>query len=210
MTIIFNIIINMQNIDNVMQRFVCDQVVLEKIISLSQCKTCGKIALTNYFFNGTCHKGSFCQQCSSQFMCCKNKEQLNTELHSYLRQVKVRCINYTKGCLDLLTYDRLQKHEEDCPNRPKKSAPPSLQVKADPFIPKFDIPEMNRPNPMMINMGMAKPFPSFESFARPEEPPKDNLTAKLSLLESKIKEIEGKVNGFDGITKQIEECTLFT
>jgi hypothetical protein len=121
-----------------------------------------------------------------------------------------------KGCLELLTFDKLQKHEDECPVKPKKTISPVLQVKAEPFIPKFEIPELNRSNVMMhnmnmsMNMNMVKPFPSFDPFPRQEEPSKESLISKINSLESKMKELEGKMNGMEGVVKQIDDCIYVT
>ena len=199
---IINIV--MSNSENVLQRFVCDPAIMDKINKMLECKQCKIISIKNVYFANSCHNGVFCLKCSESMPCCKGKETQYPELASLLRQVKVRCINYSKGCLELIPFDRLLRHEEDCQLRSKNPSSPSM-AKDESLKKKFDISDLP---------GIVKPQDSSQNnshiFSFSPFPTRDNeeSKSKMQLLEARVKDLEDIVKGESGIQKHLDDCKI--
>ena len=101
--------------ENSMLRVVANEETINRIRNLSTCSSCHMINFKNGHYNSSCHKGIYCKLCLSIAKCnCITMIPENKELANTLMLAKMKCVNYYKGCTELVPYDKIKEHELSC------------------------------------------------------------------------------------------------
>jgi hypothetical protein len=160
-------------VEKLVDRIIADQSIMAKIRPLATCVECKKEDFGCAALDSLCHKGIYCIKCLSLADCkCKDQNTKNEELMKILKTVQIKCVNFDRGCIDQLSYDKLAEHEVVC-NKKKEEGFFSKKLESKKKLSPFYLPPEtndNGPGSLQLfkfhsahkdNYGSQADYPSF-------------------------------------------------
>ena len=180
-------------------RIVANQATLDYLSNAICCNSCFKKNLDNQLYQCKLKKGIYCKECAHMVNCleCPLKViEHSPQYTALLNTIKIKCINFSNGCLTLFDYNSIVQHEIFCPfNKiqnqyaPQKSTKENLfkalHKTAEPFIPKVS--------------------PSNPNYNESQESQENDLNEKINQLSSKIEALEANQYRQDSLIMKMQQ-----